>query len=116
DRPRVAQLVGGGHAAAERAARPLVHLGRAFRALVEDGELPLRELLDALVVDLYGGRDGHRGSPSAAADRRGAGRLLSLEEDVLERAREERAGRRRAGRTRSSDCCCHWAARDGGPL
>ena len=49
DRPRVAQLVGGGDAAAERAPGALVHRRRALRALVQRRELAARELLHTLV-------------------------------------------------------------------
>ncbi len=60
DRPGVAQLVGGGDAAAKRALGAFEHRRRARRALVQARDLFERELLDALAVDMDGAADGHR--------------------------------------------------------
>ena len=55
DRPRLAQLVGGGDAAGEHVAGAFVHPLRRLRALVEALLLALGQLLDALAVELCGG-------------------------------------------------------------
>ena len=52
DRPRVAQLVGGGDAAAQRPHRAPVHGGRALRPLIQSCELALEQFGHALVVHL----------------------------------------------------------------
>ena len=54
DRPRLAQLIGGGDAAGEDVAGAVVHPLRGLRALVEALLLALGQLLDALAVELCG--------------------------------------------------------------
>ena len=79
DRPRVAQLVGGGDAAAERAARPAVHRRRAGGARVELGELALDQLVDTPALQLHGAANGHRVSfPAGEADPRSTASAGSL--------------------------------------
>ena len=67
DRPRVAELVGRRDAARERVLRPLVHLARALRALVERLLLTLDELFDLGPVEPRGGTDCHGFSSFFAA-------------------------------------------------
>src|ERR671922_1182285 len=74
DRPRVAQLVGGGDARAEDLVGATEHLGRAAGAVVEAMLLALDQVLDALAIQRDGRRDGHFSLSSYVSAREGNGR------------------------------------------